>query len=221
MSKSKGNLVLRLAAARGRRRPDGDPAGAARAPLPLRLGVDRRRPRRRPGPAGTPGVRRSAGASRDQAEGLVPPCAPRSADDLDAPAALAAVDAWAAAAGTAPGPTCPQLVDARLGVARSAAASLDASVTSGTRAVDDAVTRVTTPVGRGRRRSVVVGLAALEVALELPGDGLAARLGEVGGVPGLLEGPDVVADLLVLLGELVDAALPGRAPPRAGRPAGC
>ena len=34
-------------------------------------------------------------------------------------------------------------------------------------------------------------------------------LGEVGGVPGLLQGADVVGDVLVLLGELVDAALPG------------
>src|SRR3954447_5248804 len=52
-------------------------------------------------------------------------------------------------------------------------------------------------------------LAALEVPLELPGDGLTRRLGEVGGVAGLLEGPDVLGDVLVLLGQLVDAALPG------------
>ncbi len=42
------------------RRPDGDPAGPARAPLPLRLGVDRRRPGGRPRSAWPDGVRRSA-----------------------------------------------------------------------------------------------------------------------------------------------------------------
>src|SRR4051812_19317734 len=56
--------------------------------------------------------------------------------------------------------------------------------------------------------SAVLG-PALEVALELPGDRLATGLGQVGGVAGLLEGPDVVRDVLVLLGELVDTALPG------------
>ena len=34
-------------------------------------------------------------------------------------------------------------------------------------------------------------------------------LGQLGGVAGLLERADVVGDVLVLLGELVDAALPG------------
>ena len=53
----------------------------------------------------------------------------------------------------------------------------------------------------------VLGLAALEVALELARDGLAGGLGQVRGVPGLLERADVVADVLVLLGELVDARL--------------
>ena len=41
MSKSKGNLVFVSALAGSRRRPDGDPAGAARPSLPGRLGVDR------------------------------------------------------------------------------------------------------------------------------------------------------------------------------------
>ena len=43
MSKSQRQPGLRLRAAQQRRRPDGDPAGAAAPPLPLRLGVDRRR----------------------------------------------------------------------------------------------------------------------------------------------------------------------------------
>src|SRR4051795_9289065 len=49
----------------------------------------------------------------------------------------------------------------------------------------------------------------LEVALELPGDRLAARLGQLGCVLALLEVADVLSDVLVLLGELRDAALPG------------
>ena len=78
-----------------------------------------------------------------------------------------------------------------------------------------------------------LAVQTLEVALELAGDGLAGGLGEVGGVAGLLERADVVGDVLVLLGELVDAALPGagvlgqvaerdaarRAGPRSGRAA--
>ena len=77
MSKSPRQPGLRLGAAQQRRRPDGDPAGAAAPPLPQRLGVGRpgalgrrRRPRRlaqgtlagcrRPG-----GTRRPGGARRD------------------------------------------------------------------------------------------------------------------------------------------------------------
>ena len=41
MSKSRGNLVLVSKLRADGRRPDGDPAGAARAPLPHRLGLDR------------------------------------------------------------------------------------------------------------------------------------------------------------------------------------
>ena len=63
------------------------------------------------------------------------------------------------------------------------------------------------PLGSSCDASVVAGVAALQ-ALELTRDRLATGLGEVGGVPGLLERPDVVADLPVLLGELVDPALP-------------
>ena len=58
-------------------------------------------------------------------------------------------------------------------------------------------------------RQALLVAATLEVALELAGDGLAGGLGELGGVAGLLEGPDVLGDVLVLLGELVDPALPG------------
>ena len=47
-----GQPRLRLRAAPRRSRPVGDPAGAARPPLPHRLEVDRGRPRRRRGPAG-------------------------------------------------------------------------------------------------------------------------------------------------------------------------
>src|SRR5688500_15734172 len=53
-----------------------------------------------------------------------------------------------------------------------------------------------------------VAVAALEVPLELARDGLTGRLGELGGVARLLQGPDVVGHVLVLLGELVDPALP-------------
>ena len=60
-----------------------------------------------------------------------------------------------------------------------------------------------------RSRVASSSVSRREVALELAGDRLAAGLGEVGGVAGLLERADVVADLLVLLGQLVDAALPG------------
>src|SRR5690606_28814800 len=56
---------------------------------------------------------------------------------------------------------------------------------------------------------LLAALAPLEETFELPGDRLAGGLGEVRGVTGLLERADVVGDVLVLLGELVHAALPG------------
>src|SRR5690606_10491974 len=59
--------------------------------------------------------------------------------------------------------------------------------------------------GRG---SAAAGVPAAQVALELAGDRVAARLGQLGGVLLLLERADVVGDLGVLLGELVDAVLP-------------
>ena len=65
-----GQPGLRLGAAQQRRRPDGDPAGAAAPPLPQRLGVDRRRAvgrrrRRRPlAPGAVAGRRRAGRAGR-------------------------------------------------------------------------------------------------------------------------------------------------------------
>ena len=63
-----------------------------------------------------------------------------------------------------------------------------------------------TPPRREAKLALLVA-PTLEVPLELAGDGLAGGLGELGGVAGLLERPDVLGDVLVLLGELVDAAL--------------
>ncbi len=113
---------LRLAAAARGRRPDGGPARAARPPLPRRLGVDPGLARRGRGAApsvarGRPverGGRRRGGGGRVRAA---------LADDLDAPAALAAVDAWADASARQAGedPDAARLValacDALLGVA--------------------------------------------------------------------------------------------------------
>ena len=60
--------------------------------------------------------------------------------------------------------------------------------------------------------SRVVGLVAAlaQVLLELLGDRLAARLGGVDGVARLLELLDVRGHVVVVAGERVDAALPGR-----------
>ena len=157
------------------------------------------------------------------------------ADDLDAPRACAAIDAWVDAtlggngmadvsdpgAADAVGPsstlrsasserasrrvaaaeTRPQ--SAHLRPVVGGCAVLD--VCAGPQGADSAPAR---PAVRRLRFSLFVS-AALEVPLELAGDGLAGGLGELGGVAGLLEGPDVLGDVLVLLGELVDAALPG------------
>ena len=95
MSKSQGQPGASSRALRdSERRPDGDPAGAAAPPLPLRLGVDRRPSCGAPSTrldrwrralalgAGAPGRRRWSTRSLAAL-----------ADDLDAPAALAAVDA--------------------------------------------------------------------------------------------------------------------------------
>src|SRR4051794_8493442 len=55
----------------------------------------------------------------------------------------------------------------------------------------------------------LVHVPPLEIPLELLGDRLTAGLGELGGVLVLLEHPDVLPDVFVLLGQLGDATLPG------------
>ena len=65
------------------------------------------------------------------------------------------------------------------------------------------------PAGLGRASSSQAALAAAEVALELGRDRVAAGLGQLGGVLLLLQRGDVLGDLGVLGGQLVDAALPG------------
>src|SRR5579859_712793 len=62
---------------------------------------------------------------------------------------------------------------------------------------------------------------APEVALELAGDRIAARLREVHRVLGLFQGPHVVGDLGILLGELVDAAFPRSEERRVGKECRC
>src|SRR3954452_16471493 len=81
------------------------------------------------------------------------------------------------------------------------------------RACNAQMRRLDLPAARRRDASTGsgVGVAALEVALELAGDRLAAGLGELGGVLALLEVADVLGDVLVLLGQLGDAPLPGAA----------
>ena len=79
--------------------PERDPAGPAGRALPHRPPVDRRPAgrRRRPGwPAGGTAVAQDAAAPADE---LVRRLREHLADDLDTPAALAAVDEWAAAGG--------------------------------------------------------------------------------------------------------------------------
>ena len=122
MSKSRGNLVFVSAL----RRDGVDPAVirlALLAPLPVGLGVDR--PRCSPTPSSGSGMWCSAVSRPDglSADALVEEVREALADDLDAPAALAAVDRWAerqnAEGGTdegAPG-LVSRTVDALLGVA--------------------------------------------------------------------------------------------------------
>src|SRR4051794_34290602 len=69
----------------------------------------------------------------------------------------------------------------------------------------------TTPAVTPTRPLLLRRVPPLQVALELPGDGLATGLGELGGVLALLEVADVLRDVLVLLGQLGDPALPGAA----------
>ena len=164
------------------------------------------------------------------------------ADDLDAPRACAAVDAWVDATLGAPAtwptpatPMRPMHDPTRCSTPRSGSRSELVEPSPAHSATVGTIAGLSgLQVAGWRRRpapaqSLVV--AALEVPLELAGDRLAGGLGELGGVAGLLERPDVLGDVLVLLGELVDAALPGagvlgqvaerdaapRAGPRAGR----
>ena len=84
---------VRLAAAVLGRRPDGDPPEPAASPLPQRLGVGGRRAlglRRHPGPVAAR-LRAAAGAP---AAPVVDEVLAALADDLDAPRACAAIDAW-------------------------------------------------------------------------------------------------------------------------------
>ena len=123
MSKSRGNLVFVSRLRRERRRPDGDPAGAARRTTTAATGsgptsdlaaAETRLARWRDGRVARPPVRRPSAVLDAVRRHL--------ADDLDAPAALAAVDRWADAAVTRGGDdeTAPDLVartvDALLGV---------------------------------------------------------------------------------------------------------
>src|SRR5262245_33352252 len=59
-----------------------------------------------------------------------------------------------------------------------------------------------------REGSVGVGMATLEVTLELPRDRLATGLGQIAAVAGALQRLDVLSDLPVLTGQLVDGLLP-------------
>ena len=125
----------------------------------------------------------------------------RLADDLDAPAALAAVDRWAE--------------ESRLRGGDDSAAP----AWSATWPPPCSASRCSSSASRAR---LGPGDAA-QVALELPRDRVAAGLRQLGGVAGLLERADVLGDLVVLLGQLVDAALPGARLLLAGRRAapGC
>ena len=195
MSKSQGNLVLVSALRAGRRGPDGDPAGAAGPPLPHAVGLDRRRAWPRPR-SGWRAWRAACRSTRGPtAEATVAARAGGAGRRPGRPAALAAVDRWAResldrggddlgapgagvphrrrAAGRPPlsPPACASVLRPRLGTCAS-------------------------ELGRRGLRPGLVAAPA-QVALELPGDRLAARLGQVGGVLRLLERSDVLGDLVV------------------------
>ena len=95
MSKSRGNLVFVSAL----RHSDVDPMAIRLTllapPLPQRLGVDRRRALGLPSTCSTAGAARSPSAPAQPAAPVVDAVLAALADDLDAPAAVAAVDAWA------------------------------------------------------------------------------------------------------------------------------
>ena len=77
MSKSKGNLVLVSKLREQRPRPDGDPAGPARAPLPRATGSGTRPTLSAPGPARQVARRGRAGRRRAHVRGRRPTCWPR------------------------------------------------------------------------------------------------------------------------------------------------
>ena len=91
----KGNLVFVSALRAQRRRPDGDPAGAAAPPLPQRLGVDRRRALGRPSTGSTAGAAAGARRRRRRGAGRRRRARPRSPTTSTPRAAVAAVEAWA------------------------------------------------------------------------------------------------------------------------------
>ena len=218
MSKSKGNLVFVSRAAQQRRRPDGHPARAAAATTTAATGsgpttscgtpVDTAGPVAQGAVAGRRRARCAGRRRRARGAGR----RPRRPDRRSRPSTTGRPRRWA---------TRPT-----------------GSPTRATRTPRRPLMPVLDAAGRSARRQpaepVTVtqsSVAPLEVALELARDRLAAGLGQVGGVARLLERADVVGDVLVLLGELVDAALPGpgvlgqlaerdassRAGPRAGR----
>ena len=88
MSKSRGNLVWSPSCAAAGVDPPAIRLAAARAPLPRRLGLDRRRAGRGRAAARWRGPRAAGRAGRDGTAG--PAYASALADDLDAPGALAA-----------------------------------------------------------------------------------------------------------------------------------
>ena len=181
----------RVEAARRRRRPDGDPARAARQHYRTDWDYTDDLLERGAGPAGP--VARGAVGQRRARRGRrrSPPSAPRSPTTS-----------------TPRGPGRGR----RLGRALPAPASGDRTTARA------GASLAREPRGRRPRRRAVWPDGALsvspsvpapaQVALELLGDRVAARLGQVGGVLGLLEALDVLGDLGVGGRELVDAALP-------------
>ena len=149
MSKSTRQPGLRLGAAQQRRRPDGDPAGAAAPPLPLRLGVDRRRAlgrRRHPRPlAPRPRARRRCPGRAGRRRG-----ARRAGRRPRRPAAVAAVDAW---------------VDATLGT--------DGLAETG----DPEAAATIRALARRRARARALTPSPLHVSASLLGSGTATRVG--------------------------------------------
>ena len=226
MSKSRGNLVLVSAL----RAQGVDPMAIRLALLGHHYATDWEwtdaGPARTPPtgwPAGAPPRRRRRPARTPTA--TVEAVRAALAEDLDAPRAVAAVDAWADRAlavsgdGVRPAsprtivPGAPALVAAAVdALARRPALSLGRDRPAAGAATAPGPADPVLPAGTGAGAPEPSGPGALvappQVALELAGDRLAARLGQLGGVLGLLELVDVLGDLRVLGRELVDAVLP-------------